>query len=94
MAQLVAQFSRHFVGTRKEFQMPKVKKNKKWIVTLQEFYTVVRTFTYHVTETDSPRAIETGWEKRERNKGNVIKNGYPIESWKMYDTDSRAEENK
>lgn len=74
--------------------MPKVKKKKKWIVTLQEFHTVVRTFTYHVTDTDSERAIETGWEKRERNKSNVIKDGYPIESWSMYDTDSRAEENK
>lgn len=73
----------------------KVKKKKQWLVTLQEFHTVVRTFTYHVTDTDSQRAIETGWERRELNTGNVVKiTGYPIESWSMYDTDSRAEEIK
>jgi hypothetical protein len=64
-------------------------KTKKWKVTLTEFSTCVRTFTYFVTDTDSNSAIESAWEKKWQHK-NWCDLGYPKEVWDTYDTDSKA----
>jgi len=72
--------------------MPKVKKKlkiKKWKVTITEFSTCVKTFTYFVRDTDSNGAIESALEKKWQHK-NWCDLGYPQEVSNTYDTESKA----